>query len=118
MVICLERGANDLNMIELMPLPPYHLLLQIQNGLPFWCRLIQVVLEKRPLNTCNNSVVGASPKEIIGACTFVKCRFPFLSSSQKCQSTEGNLILFLLAKKFLRILLITLLQGFYICMIQ
>ena len=25
---------------------------KIQNGLPFWCRLIQVVLEKRPLNVC------------------------------------------------------------------
>ena len=25
---------------------------KIQNGLPFWCRLTQVVLEKRPLNVC------------------------------------------------------------------
>jgi len=23
---------------------------KIQNGLPFWCQLTQVVLEKRPLN--------------------------------------------------------------------
>jgi len=28
MVICLERGANDLHMVHLMPLPPHHLLLQ------------------------------------------------------------------------------------------
>jgi len=30
MVICLQRGANDLHMIQLMPLPPppHHLLLQ------------------------------------------------------------------------------------------
>ena len=28
MDICLERGANDLHMVQLMPLPPYHLLLQ------------------------------------------------------------------------------------------
>ena len=29
----------------------HHLSFQkIQNGLPFWCRLTQVVLEKRPLN--------------------------------------------------------------------
>ena len=28
MVICLERGANDLRMVQLMPLPPHHLLLQ------------------------------------------------------------------------------------------
>ena len=53
MVICLERGANDLHMVKLMPLPPYHLLLQkIQNGLSFWYWPTQVVLEKRPLNDC------------------------------------------------------------------
>jgi len=28
LVICLERGANDLYMVQLMPLPPHHLLLQ------------------------------------------------------------------------------------------
>jgi len=27
-VICLERGANDLHMVQLMPLPPHHLLRQ------------------------------------------------------------------------------------------
>ena len=32
-VICLERGANDLYMVQLMPLPPRHLLFQ-QN--PEW----------------------------------------------------------------------------------
>ena len=26
-VICLEQGANDLRMVQLMPLPPYHVLL-------------------------------------------------------------------------------------------
>jgi len=26
-VICLERGANDLHMVQLMPLPSHHLLL-------------------------------------------------------------------------------------------
>ena len=30
---------------------------KIQNGLPFWCQHIQVVLEKRPLNGCNSVVV-------------------------------------------------------------
>jgi len=30
---------------------------KIQNGLPFWCRLTQVVLEKRPLNRCSVVVV-------------------------------------------------------------
>jgi len=53
MVICLERGANDLHMVQLMPLPPIiSCFMKIQNGLPFSCRLTQVFLEKRPLNGC------------------------------------------------------------------
>jgi len=28
MVICMERGANGLHMVHLMPLPPHRLLLQ------------------------------------------------------------------------------------------
>jgi len=27
MAICLEQGANDLHMVQLMPMLPYHLLL-------------------------------------------------------------------------------------------
>ena len=37
MVICLERGANDLRVVQLMPLPPRYLLLQ-QN--PEWFILL------------------------------------------------------------------------------
>ena len=37
MVICLEQGANDLHIVQLMPLPPRHLLLQ-QN--PEWLILL------------------------------------------------------------------------------
>jgi len=33
MVICLERGASDLHMVQLMPLPPHRLLLQLN---PQW----------------------------------------------------------------------------------
>jgi len=45
MVISLERGANDLHMVQLMPLPPIiSCFIKIQH--------IQVVLEKRPLNGC------------------------------------------------------------------
>jgi len=32
MVICLERGANGLHMVQLMPLPP---IISIQNGSAF-----------------------------------------------------------------------------------
>jgi len=35
-VICLERGASDLRMVQLMPLPPHHLcFVKIQIGLTF-----------------------------------------------------------------------------------
>jgi len=38
-------------MVQLMPLPPHHLLLQYnQNGLPFWCWLTQMSWKKRQLN--------------------------------------------------------------------
>jgi len=32
----------------------------LQNGLPFWCRITQVVLEKRPLNGCSSSSSSSS----------------------------------------------------------
>jgi len=32
MVICLECGANDLHMVQLMPLPPHHYLLQKKHS--------------------------------------------------------------------------------------
>ena len=43
-VISLERGANCLHRAQLMPLP-----------LTAWCRLTQVILEKRSLNGCSSS---------------------------------------------------------------
>ena len=53
MVVCLERGAIDLHMVQLVPLPPHHVgFSKIQSGLSFWYRPTQVVLEKRPLNDC------------------------------------------------------------------
>jgi len=48
MVICLKRDVNDLLMVHCHPIISCSS--KIQNGLPFWCRLTQVVLEKRPLN--------------------------------------------------------------------
>jgi len=52
-VICLERGANDLHMVQLVPLVPPSSLASLKSRLrlvSFWFRLAQVVLEKRPLN--------------------------------------------------------------------
>jgi len=52
MAICLAPGANDLYMVQLIPLPTPIISCssKIQNGLPFRCRPTQVVVEKRPLN--------------------------------------------------------------------
>ena len=36
MVICLEQGADDLQVVQLMPLPPHHLLLHEK---PDWFNL-------------------------------------------------------------------------------
>jgi len=52
LVICLERGA-DLHMAQLMPLPLSLAPVKSRLVLPFWYRLTQVVLEKRPLNGCS-----------------------------------------------------------------
>jgi len=35
MAVCLEQGANDSHMIQLMPLPPRHCFIKIQTGLTF-----------------------------------------------------------------------------------
>jgi len=53
MVICLKRGANDLCMVQLMPLPPHHFLIH-KN--PDWFNLSGAGLLrlswKRPINGC------------------------------------------------------------------
>ena len=48
MVVCLERCADNLHMVQLIPLPPDHLCFfsKIQNGLFVWHQLIELVLGK------------------------------------------------------------------------
>jgi len=46
----LEWGANDLHMVQLMPLPPHNLLLCEMVYL-FWYWLTHVVLEEKPLRS-------------------------------------------------------------------
>ena len=60
---CLERHADCLHMVQLMPLPsqtPSSLAsFKSSPVLPFWYQLTQVVLEKRPLNWCSSvEVIG------------------------------------------------------------
>jgi len=56
MVICLEPGANDLHMVQLMPLPPRRLLLCKS---PKWFNFLVPAYPgcpgKRPLNGCSSS---------------------------------------------------------------
>jgi len=56
-IVCLERGADCSHMVQLIPLHPKTLSslasLKSRLVLPFWYRLSQVVLEKKPLNGCN-----------------------------------------------------------------
>jgi len=47
-VTCLGRGAYDLHIHQLIPLPAIiFFFIKIQHGLPFWCHLTQVFLEKK-----------------------------------------------------------------------
>ena len=59
-VICLERGADRLHMVQLMPLHPkslsYLASFKSRLGLPFGYLLFQVVMEKRLLNRCSSSI--------------------------------------------------------------
>jgi len=58
-VICLERDADCMHMVQLMLMHPRtrSSLASFKSRLvlPFWCQLTQVVREKRPLNWCSSS---------------------------------------------------------------
>ena len=55
MVICLELGANDLHIVQLVPLSLHHLCFsKIQNGLSFWYQLTWVVPDK---TGCSNVII-------------------------------------------------------------
>ena len=60
-ICCLQRGADCLHVVQLMPLHPEtpSSLASFNSRLvlPFWYRLTEVVLEKRPLNGCSDSSV-------------------------------------------------------------
>ena len=79
--MCMQWGANDLHAVQLMPLPPRHLLLQ-QN--PEWFILLVLAypgcLGKRPLNECS--------------C----CLFHQINASKCCHITSGTICRFSPAK--------------------
>jgi len=58
--VVISLAADCLHMVRLMPLPSPNpviscIILKSRLVLPFWNRLAQVVLEKRPLNGCTSS---------------------------------------------------------------
>jgi len=77
MVISLERGAKVQMICMWSSWCHCRLIIscssKIQNGLPFWCQLTQVVLENRPLNQCGSVVML------------------FLSPNQQCQSATATI---------------------------
>jgi len=88
-IICLECGANDLHMVQLMPLPPnISCFSKIQKGLPFWCWLTWVVLEKRPLNVC----MYVCRPDIKGLCVIWSISSYCQSASQLCNSLINTMM--------------------------
>jgi len=67
-VICLERGADCLHMVHLMPLhrrtPSSLASFKSRLVLPFWYQLTQVVPDKRPLSGCISSSSSSSSSSI------------------------------------------------------
>ena len=82
--VCLQRSADCLHMVQLMPLHPKTpsplASFKSRLVLPFWYRLIKVVLEKRPLNGCSNSSSSCSiDNERLHRC----CHLPNDSDSRR-----------------------------------
>ena len=68
-VICLERVADCLHTVQLVPMPSQNpiisCLIQIRTGLTSWYSVTQVVLEKWPLNGSNSSSSSISITTVI-----------------------------------------------------
>jgi len=54
MVICLQRGANDLPMVQLMPMPPPSSLAPVKSRMVYLMPAYPGYLGKRPLNGCSS----------------------------------------------------------------
>jgi len=62
MVICLERGANDRHMVQLMPLFTPISLASLKSGMVL-ALAYPGCLEKRPLNGCTSSSSSSSSSQ-------------------------------------------------------
>jgi len=74
-VVSLERGADCLRMVQLMPLHPKTPLslasFKSKLVVPLWYRPTQVVLEKRPLNGCSSSSSSSSSSRLLVSHCFI-----------------------------------------------
>jgi len=82
--ICLEQGADCLHMVQLIPVPSPSSLASFKSRLvlPFWYRLTQVVLEKRPLNGCSSMSSSSFYIRCVDGLTKVNIR----STHQQCHT--------------------------------
>ena len=97
MVICLERHANDLHMIQLMPLPS-RASLKSRTVQPFWCRLTRAVPEKEAVKWASG-VCQLIPGPF-GVCSYsesektVSCKWSQSSAESveliECKSYKGK----------------------------
>ena len=87
-VICLKQGADCLHIVQQMPLHPKtpSSLDSFKSRLilPFWYRLIQVVLEKRLLYRCSSSSVYSSLGRVLPS------SMTLLSSSCRTMSSKST----------------------------
>ena len=70
MITCLKCGANDLHMVQLMPMPPRHLLLHYLN--PHWFDLSDTSLPTLSWKSGRQTGVCLS---------VVRCRFPWCETT-------------------------------------
>jgi len=89
-IICLERGADCLHMVQLMPLHPKtpSCLASFKSRLVlhFWYRLTQAVLEKRPFNGSSSSSSNNQTTSCIDTAT--DCFFSWLFCVPKVLTPE------------------------------
>ena len=71
MVICLERGASDWHMVQLMPLPPEHLLVYLSHaGLP-WLMTVTNLLMSFMVKVLLNLVGRVMGRSIVPPFCFI-----------------------------------------------
>jgi len=89
-VICLEQGEDCLHMVQLMPLhpkiPSSFTSFKCRLVLPFWYRLIEVVLKKKPLNGCVKVITKHNRQHITLLTAIVICSNSVNHVLKQCNS--------------------------------